>query len=203
MQAEIRKMTNKNIQRKAKFMAPYIGAGRAIDLGSEDINWDECLHNHLERFTGRSIMRCDQLGMGAPDIVADFNEPFFFHRCGHGYETIIVSEVIEHLDTPLEFLKGCAEMLDEGGVILLTTPNACSPAEMQGIKMKPQNKLYGQHLFAWNKQNMFYLADKAGLEVKEFKYISFYWNRNYFLRALAWAVPFLRPNMFLVLRRKK
>ncbi len=40
-----------------------------------------------------------------------------------GFNTIILTEVIEHLSDPISFLTKLAEHLPDGGEILLTTPN--------------------------------------------------------------------------------
>jgi SAM-dependent methyltransferase len=42
------------------------------------------------------------------------------------YDAIVTFHVIEHLRDPIEFLKRCRELLREGGVLILKTPNVAS-----------------------------------------------------------------------------
>lgn len=187
---------NKNIQNKAKLIAPYI-KGDAADLGSEDVNWDESLHNNIEKL-GKKMLRVDFYGN--PDVKANLNErsPFPNER----FDTILASEIIEHLDNPLYFLKECKRILKPNGTIILTTPNAISFSEWQGaLSQRHHKKVYTEHLYNWHKVNMENLIERAGLKVKEFRYISLYWNRNYLLRLLAWYFPMFSPTLFFVLKK--
>lgn len=192
---------NKNIQNKAKFMARYLKTGIVADFGSEDINWDESLHNNLEKEWGKKILRVDRYG--EPHIRQDFNK-FPYNFPDEDLDMIISSEVIEHLNNPLRFLKECKRILKDDGQILLTTPNAISLAEMASAVKRQQhhNKVYTEHLYNWHKGNMQCLVEQAGLSIKEFRYISFYWRKNVLFRFIAWIIPFMRPNLFLVLEKK-
>ena len=40
-----------------------------------------------------------------------------------GYDTILAGEIIEHLDSPQDFLAGCYEILNPGGILVISTPN--------------------------------------------------------------------------------
>lgn len=188
-----------NIEKKAMHIAPMI-RGDSVDLGCTDVNWGENLHNYLEKYSGKKILTVDKYG--TPDVVADLNKDF--QNCfDMQFDTIVTSEVIEHLDSPLNFLKRCKMILKDNGRIILTTPNAMSPAEMVGsLFVKHHKKVYTEHLFSWNKHNMIALVDRAGLDIEKFEYISFYWNKNILLKFIAWVFPFLRPNMLVVLKKK-
>jgi SAM-dependent methyltransferase len=39
------------------------------------------------------------------------------------YDTILAGEIIEHLDSPQDFLSGCNEILNPGGTLVISTPN--------------------------------------------------------------------------------
>ena len=39
------------------------------------------------------------------------------------YDTILAGEIIEHLEKPHEFISGCYEILNPGGILVISTPN--------------------------------------------------------------------------------
>jgi 2-polyprenyl-3-methyl-5-hydroxy-6-metoxy-1,4-benzoquinol methylase len=185
---------SKRLEGKAKVLANYIKGDKIADLGSEDGTGENVLHLYMEKHSKKNILSVDYVGK--PDLKADLTKKFPFKE--GEFDTIIASEIIEHIDNPLDFLKECKRCVKKGGNILLTTPNAVSIAEMQGLFKKGKELTYEEHMYNWNKKNMFYLSKRAGLKIKHFEYISFYWRRNLFFRAFVSMVPFLKPNLFFV-----
>lgn len=62
-----------------------------------------------------------------------------FHACDFSewetdvrYKTIISTDVIEHVDNPMAFLKRCHELLKKRGKLILTTPNALALHKLVG-----------------------------------------------------------------------
>ena len=45
------------------------------------------------------------------------------------FDCITAGEILEHLENPLAFIKGCYETLSEGGLLVLSTPNPNSLIE--------------------------------------------------------------------------
>jgi len=45
------------------------------------------------------------------------------------YDAIVAGELIEHIEKPIDFLRGCAHLLSDNGAIILSTPNPHSPIE--------------------------------------------------------------------------
>jgi SAM-dependent methyltransferase len=43
------------------------------------------------------------------------------------YDLVIAGEVLEHIPCPGRFLRGCAELLADGGLLCITVPNAVAP----------------------------------------------------------------------------
>jgi len=72
-------------------------------------------------------------------------------------------EVIEHLFSPREFLLKCADLLDEGGVLILTCPNG------QGFDIVTlQEKSCAvdvEHLNLFNPESLAYLLETCGFEI--------------------------------------
>lgn len=92
-----------------------------------------------------------------------------FEECEVGdrtFDMIITSHVIEHVASPLEFLRKAAEMMDESSILVVDTPNTDNPVR----------HLFGRHWGGWHTPrhwNLFHphslreLASRAGLEVLE------------------------------------
>lgn len=59
---------------------------------------------------------------GAPCVRADFNEPLPF--ADGAFAAVLCSEGIEHLPRQLDLLREFARVLQPGGSVLITTPNA-------------------------------------------------------------------------------
>jgi len=65
-----------------------------------------------------------------PHISLDFDQPDFATRLGLAtFGLVTAIEVIEHLESPIGFLRNVGRLLAPGGVAVLTTPNVdCLPA---------------------------------------------------------------------------
>lgn len=105
---------------------------RAVDLGAgsgalvvrlRDAGWDA---------VGADI-EASAYEADAPFIKVDLNEADFASRLGKGsFELVTSVEVIEHVESPIGFLRNIAQLLTPDGVAVLTTPNLDSaPARVK------------------------------------------------------------------------
>jgi 2-polyprenyl-3-methyl-5-hydroxy-6-metoxy-1,4-benzoquinol methylase len=87
-------------------------------------------------------MGCDVIGadMSAngfeaklPHVVVNFDQPDFAAKLGVGkFGLVTAIEVIEHVESPIGFLRNIGELLAPGGIAVLTTPNVESlPARLK------------------------------------------------------------------------
>jgi SAM-dependent methyltransferase len=60
---------------------------------------------------------------GVQHIKCDFNENFNALFNGKQFDCVIASEVIEHLDDIRAFLRKCASLVKQDGLIIVSTPN--------------------------------------------------------------------------------
>ena len=61
---------------------------------------------------------------GLPHVTVDFNQPDFAALLGpRQFGLVTAIEVIEHVESPIGFLRNIARLLAPGGVAVLTTPN--------------------------------------------------------------------------------
>jgi len=70
---------------------------------------------------------------GVPHIEIDFNQPDFAAALGYrAFGMVTAIEVIEHVESPIGFLRNIARLLAPGGVAVITTPNVDSvPARLK------------------------------------------------------------------------
>jgi SAM-dependent methyltransferase len=59
-------------------------------------------------------------------VRADLEQDFLAGREG-SFAGVAAVEIIEHLENPRRFLRRAAQLLEPGGVLIVTTPNAASP----------------------------------------------------------------------------
>lgn len=77
------------------------------------------------------------------------------------YDIIYATELIEHVDSPEEFIASCFALLRPGGVLVLTTPNkSFSPKDSVW-----QTDLPPVHLWWFTSESFRVLADKLSLSV--------------------------------------
>jgi SAM-dependent methyltransferase len=103
-----------------------IGVTSVLDLGAGSGAFLKRLHDG-----GFSDLHAVELDVGSFGLAGvtplpiDLNTPFtlqFDRRFG----LVTALEVIEHLDCPRAFLKGVYELLEDGGTLLLSTPNVAN-----------------------------------------------------------------------------
>ncbi len=106
------------------FAAP---SGPLLDLGGGTGAWSQRLQRAGYEVTAVDIGADSFAARGVTFIRADLNEDFS-RLLPRAFPVITCLEVIEHLESPLRFLRTCGQLLTADGVLLLTTPNIESVA---------------------------------------------------------------------------
>lgn len=111
---------------------------------------------------------------GVDIVTPDFSEPPLWNfsqldleksdwdaEIGEKFNIILAFDIIEHLDSPFQFLETCQRLLENGGKLILTTPNVLSwerfyrPDSWSGIK-DPQHKTL------FTKYSLKFILNRAG-----------------------------------------
>ncbi len=59
-----------------------------------------------------------------PDIIVDFNDSNALNSlASEAFDFLIANHFIEHLVNPIQFLEGCSQILQPGGILFLTIPD--------------------------------------------------------------------------------
>lgn len=192
--------------------------GRALDLGAGPGALAARLHG-LGWDVSAADRNPDIFQAGLPFVQADFDTPDFAAKLGEGSFDLVTSvEVIEHVESPIGFLRNVGRLLKPDGVAILTTPNVDSfPARVKFLlrgKIRTMDEL-GEptHIspIFWDLFRRQYLP-LAGLVLVQHRVFP---PRGFQLTRPAFAVffraltPFFRgdsmngDNHVLVLRRRK
>jgi len=87
------------------------------------------------------------------------------------FDTVILGELIEHLQNPGACLVGCAKVLKPGGRIVISTPNAFSV--MLGLMyLKDFDKAFNsEHVVWFCPQTLRALLERCGLRLKQLSFV--------------------------------
>lgn len=93
------------------------------------------------------------------------------------FDAVLITEIIEHVAHPDEFLRKTAQLVKPGGYIVMTTPNGAyflnplpkfsdcpDPSVYEAVQFKPNSD---GHIFLLHPDEVKSLASHAGLEVEE------------------------------------
>jgi 2-polyprenyl-3-methyl-5-hydroxy-6-metoxy-1,4-benzoquinol methylase len=105
---------------------------KAVDLGAGPGAMAERL-----RSMGCRVLAADRnanvFEADLPHVTIDFNLPDFASQLGtQSFALVTAIEVIEHVESPIGFLRNVGHLLSPGGVAVITTPNVdCLPARLK------------------------------------------------------------------------
>jgi len=82
----------------------------------------------------------------------------------HYFDLVTAFDLIEHLDSPYKFLKGCHRILKIGGKVIVTTPNLRAIARLF-IKDKWHGFKDETHKYLFTPKSLEFLFKKAGFKI--------------------------------------
>jgi len=104
------------------------------------------------------------------EVICGFLEDIQFRVPSRGFDVISCLDVIEHVETPLDFLSLAASMLAENGVMVLSTPNYSGPVA-KVLREKDPYLIPPEHLNFFTLAGMHHLFRQTGL--REIMHTSF------------------------------
>lgn len=100
-----------------------VRGGRAVELGAARGALAVCLQEFGLNVTAVDITR-EEYEADLPFVRLDLNDTDFSSRLGEGsFDFVSAVEIIEHLESPVGFLRNVRRLLKTDGIALVTTPN--------------------------------------------------------------------------------
>lgn len=92
-------------------------------------------------------------------------------RLNHKFDTIVASELIEHLSNPGLFLERAREHLKPGGKLILTTPNGFRIHEYKRYLINKKVPINPEHVCWFDENTLLNLVERHGFIVVDTKYV--------------------------------
>jgi 2-polyprenyl-3-methyl-5-hydroxy-6-metoxy-1,4-benzoquinol methylase len=110
----------------------------------------------------------------APHLSLDFDQPDFASQLGPAsFDLVTAIEVIEHVESPIGFLRNVGHLLATGGVGVLTTPNVDSVPARCKFLLKGKIRTMDEHSEPTHISPVFFdllrrqFLPRAGLRLRE------------------------------------
>ena len=128
------------------------------------------------------------------DFSMDLDKP---KKINEKFDTIIAGEIIEHLESPINFIRYCKSLLNKNGKLVITTPNSIGLQYIANESWCVNYKDYRGHTQAFTMSMLDRILKDEGLKIVDKKYINAFWNRNP-LQVVSLLVKRLRPDLMIV-----
>lgn len=123
----------------------------------------------------------------------------------HGFDYVLFSETIEHLENPGKFIEQISLLMDSNQVLIITTPNTFFIKNFwRGIRGLEVN--HSDHMCAFTFQTLSQLVEKNNLSVlhkfsAEIKRPNENWMSKLITRMISHTFPLLGENIILLCKK--
>ena len=166
---------------KDKFILNECSYKMVLDIGivgqDRDFNSPTWLHNKIRRVAIKlhgvdilqePIQKLKQLGYFAYTVEE-------LKNMSDQYDVVLISDVIEHVNDPVEFLNFYSNYLKPGGKLIVSTPNANRANNFINILFNNTYSVNPEHTFWFCPRTMAEVISRTSLKIFEF-----YWAGHYF-----------------------
>ncbi|MBI5358323.1 class I SAM-dependent methyltransferase [Candidatus Amesbacteria bacterium] len=110
------------------------------------------------------------------------------------FDLIICSEVIEHVDADVELIRELANLLNDNGLIIITTPSINAPLYKMGLLNKFDKRV--GHLRRYTEEELLKKIKLSGLKIISlYKREGILRNSLFNLNGFGWIIRFIRGPM--------
>lgn len=203
---------------KDELLIQFCSGKDVLDVGcigqDRDFSSPEWLHNKIKKHA-KSIDGVDILTEQIAKLkllgysMFDINELLQLQK---KYDVVLMSDVIEHVDDPVDFIRFYAAFLTEDGVMCISTPNSNRADNFIQILFNNNYSVNPEHVFWFCPRTFSEVVNRAGLCIR-----NFFWAYHYFssdqvkglysrfkfglVRLLNGMRSNFRPNMIFILTK--
>jgi len=172
-----------------KYINKFIKGEDILDIGSTE----GFLHDLLVKNNPKKRFYTLDTNSKA-DFKVDLDNP---RKINKKFDTIIAGEIIEHLESPIRFVRYCKSLLKKGGRLILTTPNAIGLQYILSEKWCVYYKNYRGHTQTFTIDMLKRIFQDEKLNVVHTDYINAFWVNNP-LQYLSFLIRRIRPDLFII-----
>lgn len=175
---------------KFAYIQELVKNKKVLDIGvvCHDVNFNEewyrnqFLHDYLCK-SAQSVIGLDIEEKGVETlkksgynvILADAENM----DLGETFDVIVAGDVIEHLSNPGNFVKCAYNHLNDGGILIIVTPNPFNLRRCIYRFFGKQTKVNSQHTLWFDIQTLSQLCERFGFKLAEYRYVQHipsHWN---------------------------
>lgn len=126
---------------------------------------------------------------------------------GRQFDLIVLSDVIEHMNSPVRAVENLMRHLSPGGTLCITTPNAASGLILGQILMGRPLNVYWDHVMAYYPEHIQAICDRCGYRLAEVLFFDHIDRRtraltlkSYLFAALSSVYPRLASTFMALVR---
>jgi hypothetical protein len=157
-------------------------AGKSVlDVGcigqDRDFTSDNWLHNKVKKVASHT----DGVDVLLHEITALKQKGYSMYsvdelrKTKNRYDIVLIADVVEHVDDPVNFLKIYSSFLSENGLMVITTPNSNRANNFVNILFNNNYSVNPEHTCWFCPRTFSEVASRAELTVNEF-----FWGHHYF-----------------------
>ena len=129
------------------------------------------------------------------------------------YDVVLLSEVIEHVDDPVAFMKFYSKFMSDKGVMFVSTPNSNRANNFINILFNNSYSVNPEHVFWFCPKTFAEAASRVPLKMDQFYWANHYFNaesvtgvyQNFKLRLINILISLRKnfsPNMIFLLKHQ-
>jgi cyclopropane fatty-acyl-phospholipid synthase-like methyltransferase len=115
------------------------------------------------------------------------------------YDMVLMSDVIEHVDNPVEFLRFYSMFLKPDGLMFVSTPNSNRANNFINILFNNNYSVNPEHVFWFCPRTLCEVTDRASLQIKEFHWADHYYSSSS-VKGLYQKLKFSLINLLIAMR---
>jgi len=181
---------------KDEKLLEYCSAKQVLDVGcvGQDLNYnsDVWLHQKIRSISKRLI------GVDIVDHEIETLREIGYQVINQSelkeikdkFDVITISDVIEHVDSPVTFLRDYSLLLGHNGIMLVSTPNPFYFKQFLNILLHNRVSVNFEHTMWIDPITFSEISRRAGLKIS-----AFYWCYEYYNLC---ALPFTTRTLFLI-----